>query len=250
MTPAEILALDLPSQWMNAAGSLGFAPAAGQPLPAPLGLFVTNPISLAPRRAAEAVQLLEFPGGVLLHSGLPNPGLSAALKKHASAWKRAEVPIIVHLLAQSPEELRTMTLRVEGLENVLALEIGIPADASASLVGELCQAGHGELPCIAQLPLTRALELCDAALQAGAAAISLGPARGSLPAAGGRLVSGRLYGPALLPQALEATRQLARQNLPVIAAGGVYSPADGEALLAAGAMAVQVDAGLWKASAF
>lgn len=246
MTLAETVVLDLPSQWMNAAGSLGFAPAAGQPLPAQLGLFVTHPISLAPRRAAQAVQLLEFPGGVLLHSGLPNPGLSATLKKHASAWKRAAVPIIVHLLAQSAEELRKMVLRIEGLENVLAVEIGVPADASASLARELCQAGRGELPVIAQLPLPRALELCDLALQAGAAAISLGPARGSLPGAGGQLVSGRLYGPALLPQALEATRQLADQA-PVIAAGGVYSQADGEALLAAGARAVQVDVGLWGA---
>lgn len=230
---------------MNAAGSLGFAPPGDGSLPGLLGVFVTNPISLAPRRAAAAPGLLEYPGGVLLHSGLPNPGLSAALKKHAGAWARSAVPVIVHLLAASAEEMRKMVLRIEGLENVLAVEVGIPADASAGLAGELCGAARGELPCIAQLPVTRALELADAVLAAGAAAVSLGPPRGALPGPGGALVSGRLYGPALLPQALEATRLLAGQGLAVIAAGGVYSQADGETLLAAGAMAVQVDVGLW-----
>jgi dihydroorotate dehydrogenase (NAD+) catalytic subunit len=79
----------------------------------------------------------------------------------------------------------------------------------------------------------------------GASAISLGAPRGWLPGDSGKLTGGRLYGPAILPLALAAVRSLRRQALPVIAGGGVYCKADGEALLAAGAAAVQIDSVLW-----
>ena len=59
------------------------------------------------------------------------------------------------------------------------------------------------------------------------------------------LLSGRLYGPALLPQALAVVQAVAQAGLPVFGAGGVYSPADEAAMLGAGASAVQLDAVLW-----
>jgi len=57
--------LDLKSPWLNAAGSLGFAPDAHGPIPlSDLGAFVTNPISLRPRRVAAGTRLFEHAGGV------------------------------------------------------------------------------------------------------------------------------------------------------------------------------------------
>jgi dihydroorotate dehydrogenase len=61
------------------------------------------------------------------------------------------------------------------------------------------------------------------------------------------LVHGRLYGPAVFPLALAALLAVRRAGLPVIAGGGIYRPEQVEALLAAGASAVQVDAVLWRA---
>jgi dihydroorotate dehydrogenase len=55
-----------------------------------------------------------------------------------------------------------------------------------------------------------------------------------------------LQGPALFPQALLTVRDAAQANLPVIAAGGVDSKGNADAMLSAGALAVQVDASLWK----
>ncbi|RPI29157.1 MAG: hypothetical protein EHM70_15985 [Chloroflexota bacterium] len=55
-----------------------------------------------------------------------------------------------------------------------------------------------------------------------------------------------MYGPAVFPFALEAVRALAQSGTPVIGAGGVYTPEQAEAMLAAGALAVQLDAVLWK----
>ncbi|MBK8824145.1 MAG: hypothetical protein IPN58_16545 [Anaerolineales bacterium] len=110
---------------MNTAGLLGFAPdpRAGINFDA-FGAFVTNPISLRSRLPAAQPALIEFPGGFLLHSGLPNPGLSAVLKKHAARWNRADMPIIVNLMADRPEETMRMVQMLEGVDNVMAVELG------------------------------------------------------------------------------------------------------------------------------
>lgn len=234
---------------MNAAGSLGFVPDPRGPVSLEkFGAFVTNPISTRARRVANPPSLLPFTGGVLLHTGHPNPGVSSATKQYAAAWARSPVPITVHLLSGKPEEMRKAVLRFEELENTLAIEIGFEADSSVNQVVELIHAAMGELPVIAQLPLPRALELAEDAMEAGASAISLGPPRGALPGYDGKLTSGRLYGPAIFPQALEAVRQLSDAGYPVIGAGGVEGEAQVEAMLRTGAMAVQMDVGLWKAN--
>jgi len=238
---------DLRTPWMNAAGSLGFAPDTRQPAALEsFGAFVTNPITPRARRASQPPRLLSFPGGVLLHTGHPNPGLNAAIKRYADPWARAPLPIIVHLLSSKPEELRKAVLRIENLDNMLAIEIGIEADASLDLIKDLIHAAQGELPLIVQVPLHRALGIVEELAPAGAAGISLGAVRGALPGPDGKLVSGRLYGSALFPQALETVRELSRARLPVIAVGGISTRAQGEAMLAAGALAVQIDVGLWK----
>ncbi|HKJ26333.1 MAG TPA: hypothetical protein VJ965_01740, partial [Anaerolineales bacterium] len=61
---------------------------------------------------------------------------------------------------------------------------------------------------------------------------------------------GRLYGPSVFPLALHMVRLLAETNTPVIGSGGVYSPAQAEAMRAAGAFAVQVDLALWRGDWF
>lgn len=59
-------------------------------------------------------------------------------------------------------------------------------------------------------------------------------------------MTGRLYGPALLPRALALVRELKTQTaLPIIGAGGVHSQADVDAMLAAGAVAAQMDSAVW-----
>jgi len=239
--------LDLRCPLLNAAGSLGFVPNANGPIVLDLlGAFITNPISARPRQPANPPQLHEYPGGVLLHSGHPNPGLSNVLKRHAESWERATLPIIPHLLAESPKQIQKMVTRLERLEAVLAVEIGLPDDIEPQAARELIQAALGELPVIARAPLGHALELADLLYSAGASAISLGPPRGALPGPDGELIHGRLYGPALFPQALEITQALAQQSLPVIASGGIYHQEQVDALLEAGALAVQLDIVLWQ----
>ena len=229
---------------MNAAGSLGFAPdpRAGIALES-FGAFVTNPFSLRPRRPAAKPEVIEYPGGFLFHTGLPNPGFNVGLKRYASRWENSVLPVIVHLMADRPEETQRMVRMLESHENVMAAELGFApllADDIILLTLEMCL---GELPLIFSLPLEQVLSLGPRLIQQGAQAIGLTAPRGALMT--DHLTTGRLYGPSLFPRTLETVYSAAKLGLPVIGAGGVWNLEQAEAMLSAGALAVQVDAALW-----
>jgi dihydroorotate dehydrogenase (NAD+) catalytic subunit len=170
------------------------------------------------------------------------------LLANARRWERSAVPLWVHIIGDTPEEIERMVRVLENQEYVSAIELGISPQAETEQALKLVQAAVGELPLVVNFQLTAAAESwVDKLAGLGASALSLGAPRGLLPAASasGKLIAGRLYGPAILPLALAAVRSLRRQPLPVIAGGGVYRKPDGEALLAAGAVAVQLDSVLW-----
>ena len=231
---------------MNAAGSLGFIPdfrVLEELGSLELGAFVTNPISLRPRLPTAQPAVIEYPGGFLLHTGLPNPGIRGALKNYSAKWTRSELPIIVHLMADRPEETQRMVRLLESHENVMAVELGFApllADDIILLTLEMCL---GEIPLIFSLPIEQVLSLGPRLMQDGAQAISIATPRGSLIT--DHLTSGRLFGPSLFPQTLNVVDSAARLGIPIIGAGGVWSKQNAEAMLSAGALAVQVDAVLW-----
>jgi len=234
--------------FMNAAGILGFAPdpRAGIALDS-FGAFVTNPFSLRPRRPAARPVVMEHPGGFLLHTGLPNPGLQAGLKKYSAKWSRSDLPIIVHLMADRPEETQGMVRLLETQEFVMAIELGFApllANDIILLTLEMCL---GELPLIFSLPLEQVLSLGPRLIQEGAQAISISAPRGALPLSPtpSPLVTGRLYGPSLFPRTLETVYSATKLGLPIIGAGGIWTKENAEVILSAGALAVQVDAVLW-----
>ena len=244
--------LNLEPPLLNAAGALGFAPDVRQAASLKrLGAFVTNPISLQARKPAQGRRFLEFPGGFLLHSGYPNPGLKASVRRYSRRWAAASLPVLVHLLPLHPRQVAQMLAGLEGLEGVWGVEIGLPPETDAPAALAFAQAAIGERPAILRLPFENApglaAALATSPLAADLAAISLAPPRGPLPdPQDGALVSGRLYGPAIFPQALSVVRAITALDLPVIAAGGVYKEAQIQALRTAGALAVQLDAVLWR----
>jgi dihydroorotate dehydrogenase (NAD+) catalytic subunit len=211
-----------------------------------LGAFVTNPISRLPRTPAKGTRFLSCPGGFLLHTGHPNPGLSQAIRQYASTWERSALPVIVHLLAQNPEELAEMIERLEIVPGVRGVEVGLPADATPGFTHQMARSAFGELPAILRISLDGCLEVARAAADAGIGTVSLGQPRGTLLDEDDKLVSGRLYGPAIFPQALRAVQAVSSTGLAVIGAGGVYQSSQVEAMLKAGASAVQVGVSLWK----
>jgi dihydroorotate dehydrogenase len=240
--PKNDLFLDKPL--MNAAGILGFAPDPKGPVDlSQFGAFVTHPVSRGPRTPARGKRFEAYPGGFLLHSGLPNPGLRTVIKRHGKQWGRASLPVIVHLLAQEPTSLAYMIEGLESIEGVMAVEIGLPPDIDPDSAYIFAQAAIGELPAILRLPMEQAIDLAQAVIEAGASAVSLGAPRGKLEG-----IRGRMYGPGVFPLALRTTEILAWQGIPVIGAGGVYKKSDIQSMLDAGALAVQLDAALWQGS--
>ena len=238
--------------WMNAAGSLGFAPDRHGPVElSRLGAFVTHPISLEKRSPAHGTRYLTYPGGFLLHTGYPNLGLRAAIRRYGEGWGRSPIPVLVHLLCQRVDELSQAVQRLEGIPGVAGIELGLPPEIEAGLARVLVQAASGELSVIVRLPLERAVELGgaltrDADQAERLAAFSLGPPRGLLPSPDGGLRGGRLYGPAVFPLALATVKSLSTFGVPVISGGGIYRMEQAEAMLQAGAMAVQLDTVLWR----
>ena len=238
--------LDISPPVMNAAGSLGFAPQSSDLIDFNrLGAFVTNPVSLHPRTPARARTSQPFPGGFLLHSGYPNPGLRAVIRQYAARWARSSRPVIVHLLVNQLEDIQPMISRLEGREGLTGIELGLPPDCEPGQAVEMVQAALGELPLIVRVPLERAAVFADVLVKSPLAAISLSPPRGAVLDPQNNPESGRLYGPAVFPFALAAVQGVIDIGVPVIASGGIYQPQQIETLLEIGATGVQLDAVLW-----
>jgi dihydroorotate dehydrogenase len=225
---------------------LGFSPNFRDSLPwSDFGAFVTNPVSLRPRLPAAQPARVNYPGGLLLHTGLPNPGFKAVIRKYAAQWARSDLQVTVHLMADRSEETVSMVRALEGMENVVAVELGFApllADDIIELAAGMCV---GELPLIINLPAEQILRLSPRLMDFGAATVSLAAPRGVLSGNDGMLVAGRLYGPSLLPQTLEIVQSVSKLGIPVIAAGGIYSLEDSANALSVGALAFQMDTVLW-----
>jgi dihydroorotate dehydrogenase (NAD+) catalytic subunit len=248
LAPRHKHGLALAGPVMNAAGILGFAHEYRVLLdPTHLGAFVTNPLTYKPRTPAHPPNALPVPEGLLVHTGLPNPGVRQALRRWDKEWARLAVPVIVHLAATTPAETVHSLDMIERAQGVAAIELGLRDDISDFECGQLVRAALGGPPVLVRLPLTHTPELAAAAAQAGADALVVAAPPRLETKVDGNAVRGRLYGPGCLSKALEAVRQVAALNLgrPIIGVGGIYSLAAAEAMLEAGALAVQLDGAIW-----
>lgn len=239
--------LDLRPGWMNAEGMLGYAPPAVWPLEEPPAAFVTDPISYQPRSPAADRQCVFYPGGMIIHTGWPNPGFNKVVQSYRQRWQRSNVPVWVHLLAEKPYEMDRMVRSLEELDGVAAVQISMPLNSKDNDCLDLIDAALGELPLVLSVPLDQVKSgLVYRAVQLGVSAISMSAPRGVLPSPGNTTIQGRCYGPGLLPLALQALSCLRNMEIPFIGGCGVYDPGAIAAMLAAGAAAVKLDTVLWR----
>lgn len=215
-----------------------------------LGAMVTNPVTWKPRRAATGTRVVPLDSGVLVHTGLPNAGMNAVYRNYISRWKSSNTPIIVHIVATTPEEVGKCAQVLDMNEGIAAIEIGLSDQASHRdarlMIGTARQ--FTSLPVLARIPLYFATHVALAAEEAGADALVVaapprGTARDPLT---GQLVGGRVYGPWLKALALRAVGQIAsRAQIPIIGCGGIHNPDDARDYIEAGAKAIQVDSVAW-----
>jgi hypothetical protein len=155
------------------------------------------------------------------------------------------MPIIVNLMADRPEETMRMVQMLEGIENVMAVELGFAPLLSDDIILLNLEMSVGEIPLIFSLAAEQVLSLGPRLIQEGAAAISISCPRGALMNDENELISGRLYGQSLFPRSLDIVHSAAMIEIPIIGAGGVWTEQDAADMLSAGAMAVEIDASLW-----
>jgi dihydroorotate dehydrogenase len=258
LAPNHKHGLALHNPIMPATGIMGYSDACSRLIPLEtLGAIVTNPITARPRRGAGLPRAHKIPGGLLLHTGLHNPGVAAVIRYHRQRWERSPVPIIPHVVGVNVHEAVACVERLRSVAAVAGIELGLPDSLTltdalrvVASVREVCS-----LPLVVKLPLWRAADPSQRSLaarivaQGSADALTVAaPPRGTLWREG-QAITGRLYGPLTFHQALWALRQVAAQvgdRLPLIGCGGVHGPADARAMLEAGALAVQVDGYAWQ----
>lgn len=246
----DSLVIDTPV--MPAAGVFGFDGTAYRDLIdlAKLGAIVTNPMTWKARRVARGPRVVDMPGGVLVHTGLPNPGVPRVIKQYAGRWRHSVIPVIVHLATTTPADVSRAASALDRVEGVAGIELGLHDQATPDDVEQLVGAALDATmrPLLVRVPLYNAVPLALAAQDTGAGGVVVAaPPRGTTrDAETGQLVGGRVYGPWLKAQALRAVGQVARAvEIPVTGCGGIYSPDDARDFIEAGAVAVQVDTVIW-----
>lgn len=227
--------------YMNAAGYCGFRPDPevfsknGN-----YGAFVSNPISYTSRKPAGGTRYLPTPGGFLLHTGLPNPGFYAVLKKYSAIWSRSEVPIILHLIAEEPGSIATMVRKLEEEGSVSGIELGFRHDHTIEAILDMIDAANGELPIIARVPTDITYNAVTDLKDSGAFAISLAPPRG-IVLDKGKAISGRLQGPCLHPRIMQTIVELQGSGLNLIPSIWQRGPEIQSRIFDYGTFAIQVE---------
>lgn len=237
---------------MIAAGMMGFDPSAYQNLLKleKLGAMVTAGITYKPRKPANGPRVAPMIGGMLLHTGLPNPGINRVVSQYKRSWERSPIPVIAHVVANRFDDVVRVVERLEGLPNVVGVELGLHDQATIDDVYDLVNAARqgSQLPVLVKLPLFSAMYLAEAAEMSGADAIVVSsPPRGTeRDPLSGQLIGGRVYGTFLKSQTLRVVGYVAGFiQIPVIACGGIHSADDARDYLEAGARAVQIDTLTW-----
>jgi dihydroorotate dehydrogenase (NAD+) catalytic subunit len=237
---------------MPAAGTFGFGDAYRNLIDIEkIGALVTNPVTYEPYSPASGTRVVPLDAGVLLHTGIPNPGIRQVVMQYRQMWAALPVPVIVHVVENKPERLRTCCEILDREESVDAIEVGLYDDITYKEAADMIAAATNgtEKPVIARLPVYDAFEIAEGVAEAGADALVVAaPPRGSArDPLTGRLVNGRVYGPLVKPMVLQLVQNLRQRvaNVPIIGAGGIHSPQDARDYLDVGAVAVQVDAVTW-----
>jgi dihydroorotate dehydrogenase (NAD+) catalytic subunit len=237
---------------MCASGIVGFDGAAYRDLIdlTKIGAIVTNPVTWRPRRVARGPRVVPLPSGVLVHTGLPNPGVNAVIKQYGPRWARSLAPVIVHVVATSPADVGRCLAALDRCEGIAAVEVGLHDQSTPDDIERTVQVAleSTQLPLLVCVPLYNAVQAAHVAQGAGAGGLVIAaPPRGTArDPETGQLVGGRVYGPWLKAQVLRAVGQIVRTtSIPVIGSGGIHSADDARDFLEAGAVAVQVDTVIW-----
>ena len=267
MNAAELFGTTFRHRVLAASGTCGF----GEPLldvmrPSEIGGLVTKSVTVEPRWGNPAPRVAEFAGGMLNSVGLANPGLDAVVETKLPWMRRhlAGLPVFVSVAGALAREYAEVVAGLDGERGFVGYELNLSCPNDSHLAGRpFCldpAALAGVLDRVRPLTVRPLLvKLAPNDPDIGATA-SLAVAHGAdaitavntMPGfladgdGGARLGAGRggTSGPALLPVALAAVREVAAAvEAPVLGVGGILNAADARACFDAGASLVQIGTG-------
>ncbi|MBI3323358.1 MAG: dihydroorotate dehydrogenase [Candidatus Omnitrophica bacterium] len=90
-----------------------------------LGGIITKTITLAPRQGNSPPRLADTPSGMLNSVGLQNVGLEAFLRDKLPRLAQAKAPVIVSVLGESLDEVRTLCAALNEQPAVAAIELNL-----------------------------------------------------------------------------------------------------------------------------
>lgn len=236
---------------MTAAGTFGYGDSYTDMIKVTrIGAVVTNPVTYDRWSPASGRRVIHLDSGVLIHTGLPNPGLNKVLKNYRDKWLALKIPVVLHLVATSIDHVRKSAARLDTEDSVAAIELGLGDGITWEEAEQLVKAAvqKTEKPVLVRLPLQSAYEIAETVADAGAGALVISaPPRGmALDPVSGQMITGRIYGPMVKPMVLYVIQQLVKRiDIPIIGAGGIHTPQDAREYIKVGARAVQVDSVTW-----
>jgi dihydroorotate dehydrogenase (NAD+) catalytic subunit len=217
-----------------------------------LDAFVTKTVTPEPRAGNRPVRIAETDHGMLNSIGLQNPGIDRFVDSVLPRLAELGIPIWASVGGASPDEYARMCLRLDGRNEVVAVELNLSCPNVASPEGdaaEIVAAARDatDKPLYAKLSAAVAAlpAVARAAQEAGADGLSLVNTIRGL-ALDERTLTPRLgpgvggySGPALKPIALAAVFACYRETgLPIVGMGGITTGVDALEFLAAGAVGV------------
>ncbi len=231
------------------------------------GMVTIKSLSLEPRKGHKTPVIVGFEGGMLNAVGLSNPGVVNGVDELRVAKKKAGVPVIASVFADSVENFAkaaaaVMPAQPDFLELDISCpnvdsEFGIPfaADVKAAAdVTRACKKVIGSVPLIVKLSpnVTAIVPIAKAVESAGADALNcINTLKGMVidPVARQPVLTnkfGGISGPALKPVAIRCVYECYKAvKIPIIGTGGVTTGKDAVEMMMAGASAVGVGSAIY-----
>ena len=226
-----------------------------------LGAIVVKGLSLLPAPGNPPPRIIETPCGMLNAIGLENIGIEAFVKYKLPFLKQFSTPVVVNIYGKTIEEYAELAARIDGLDDVAAIEVniscpnvkaggvafGVDPHAAAAVVKSVRKRTSKSLMVKLSPNVTDIADIARSAEGAGADSVSLiNTITGMMIDIEKRKpvlanITGGLSGPAIKPVALRMVWQVAGAvKIPVIGIGGIMTAEDALAFIIAGATAVQV----------
>ncbi len=226
-----------------------------------LGAIVVKGITSEPWSGNPMQRIIETPSGMLNAIGLQNVGVDGFISEKLPYLREFDVPVVVNVCGETPEEYCEVTEKLDAAEGVAAIELniscpnldcgGMSFGVDSRLAGELVNNVRARtgLPLLVKLSpnVTDIAEIARAIEDAGADGLSvINTLLGMAIDAETRRpqlanLTGGLSGPAIKPIALRMVWQVYNAvKIPIVGMGGIMTGEDAVEFFIAGASAVAV----------